>query len=58
MRDVTSPAEEPRPVLLVWWIGLDRGANGGRESSEAYRGGRDSAASWRQTKLVAVCRLT
>jgi hypothetical protein len=48
VRDVTRPAEEPSPVLLVWWMGLSRGVKGGRESSEEYSGGRDSAASCRQ----------
>lgn len=47
-REVTSAAEEPRPVLFVCWIGRGRGQNGVSEASDSRRGGRPAAASWVQ----------
>jgi hypothetical protein len=45
VKDVTRPADDPRPVLFVWCIGRGRGENGVRDSSEEYKGGRDNSAS-------------
>lgn len=44
-RDVTSAAEEPRPVLLVAGIGRGRGVNGGRWGRDDIRVGRESDVS-------------
>lgn len=44
-REVTSAAEEPRPVLLVAGIGRGRGVNGGRWGRDDIRVGRDSDVS-------------
>lgn len=44
-REVTSAAEEPRPVLLVAGIGRGRGVNGRRWGRDDIRLGRESAVS-------------
>lgn len=40
IRDVTSAAEEPRPVLLVLWIGVGIGWKGVSLDREDILGGR------------------
>lgn len=51
-REVTSAAEEPRPVLLVAGIGRGRGVNGGRWGRDDIRVGRESDVSLR----IKVCQ--
>lgn len=43
--EVTSAADEPRPVLLVDVMGRGRGWKGGSAASEESRSGREAAAS-------------
>ena len=55
-REVTSDAEDPRPVLLVFVIAFGRGEKGGRvvlvyQSARAARG-RESVLRERQSSLL------
>jgi len=51
VREVTSAAEDPRPVLFVWWIARGRGLNGGKASKDEMSGGSDMADNCRQYAL-------
>lgn len=37
MREVVRAAEDPRPVLFIWWIGRGRGLKGGSSFRDDIR---------------------